>query len=193
MMLKVEMVVLLGICLNGPIYRNHQESVEVTFLKLDSPDDLTPGRVLNLLRRPPVWFLLLVLLAGSVSLTYAAVTTGAITNYFNPQPPTQPREVLSFETLTINSGTNVTLYIRNMGTVSVSFTSYSVVDPYTGDKYYLNNWSGASISPTATVPVNILIGSSCPGCGLTGKPFNFSTYDHVTIVTARGTQFMTQA
>jgi len=125
-------------------------------------------------------------------LTYAAVTTGAISNYINPQPPSQPREVLSFETFTVNSGTNVTLYIRNMGTVSVSFTSYSVVDPYTGDKYFLNNWSVPTIAPTAMVPVNILIGSSCPGCVLTGNPFTFTTYDHVTIVTTRDTQFMTQ-
>lgn len=145
------------------------------------------------LRRPPIWALFLILIAGLVSVTYAAVTTGALGNYFNPQPPTQPREVLIFERFTINSGTNVTLYIRNNGTVSVSFTSYSVVDPYTGDDYALSSWSAPTIAPTATVPVNILIGSSCPGCVLTGNSFTFNTYDHVTIVTARDNQFMTQA
>jgi hypothetical protein len=79
----------------------------------------------------------------------------------------QPRESLGFESYTINSGTNVTLYVRNIGTVSVQFTSYTVKDP-SGDQYTLNSWNGPTISPTATVPINILIGSSCSSCILTG-------------------------
>jgi hypothetical protein len=97
-------------------------------------------------------------------------------------------EALSFESYTINSGTNVTINVRNTGTVPVTFASYFVKDP-NGDQYFLNSWSGPTISPTALVKVNILIGSSCPGCVLTGNPFTYGVNDPVLIVTSRNNQF----
>jgi len=103
----------------------------------------------------------------------------------------QPRESLAFYPYTINTGTNVTLYVQNVGTVSVQFTSYTVKDG-SGDQYTLNNWNGPTINPTVKLPVNVLIGSSCASCTLTGNPFSFGTADPVTFVTTRGNTFTTQ-
>jgi hypothetical protein len=103
----------------------------------------------------------------------------------------QPRESLGFFPFTINSGTNVTLPVQNTGTVSVQFTSYTVKDG-SGDQYTLNSWNGPIMNPTATVQINILIGSSCSSCILTGNPFSFGTADTVTFVTGRSTTFSAQ-
>jgi hypothetical protein len=103
----------------------------------------------------------------------------------------QPKESLAFYPYTINSGTNVTLYVQNFGTVSVQFTSYTVKDG-NGNQYTLNNWNGPTINPTIKLSINILIGSSCSSCTLTGNPFSFGTADPVTFVTSRGNTFTAQ-
>jgi hypothetical protein len=94
---------------------------------------------------------------------------------------------LLLESFTIVSGTNAIISIQNTGTISVTFTSYTVRDS-SNDRYALNNW-GQTKSPNALVTVKILIGPSCPNCVLSGQPFTLAPGDNVTLVTARGNQF----
>jgi uncharacterized membrane protein len=99
-------------------------------------------------------------------------------------------ESLTFEGSAFGSNTNVTLFLRNTGNVSISFVAYSVRDS-SGDQYALTSWLGPTISPGALGSPEILIGSSCAGCTLTGNAFTFTpgqTYT-IVLVTSRNNQF----
>ena len=99
-------------------------------------------------------------------------------------------EGLSLDSTFFFSGTNVTLFLRNIGNVSVSLVSYSVRDA-SGDQYALTAWSGPTIPAGSLFPAEILIGSSCPSCTLTGNAFTFTpgqTYT-IVLVTSRNNQF----
>jgi len=89
-----------------------------------------------------------------------------------------------------NSNTNLTLYIRNTGAVSVQLASYYVRDA-SGDTYALTSFAGPTIAPNTVVAVTVKIGSACPGCTLTGTAFTFNPgYSYSTIfVTSRSNQF----
>jgi flagellin-like protein len=89
-----------------------------------------------------------------------------------------------------SSGTNVTIYIRNSGTIPVTLQSYYVKDS-TGDAYQLTSWSGPSINPNAVNPTAFTIGSSCSSCVLTGTAFTFQPgYQYtVLVITSRNNQF----
>ena len=132
------------------------------------------------LRKPPLWALILILIAGSASVAYGAYAV--VSNSQNT------RESLIFESFNMVSGTNVTLSIRNTGTASVAFTSYAVKDA-AGDQYLLSSWQGQNIDPNTQLSVNILIGSSCPNCVLTGSLFTFAPGDAMTLVTSRSNPF----
>ncbi len=132
------------------------------------------------LRKPPLWALILILTAGSASVAYGAYAV--VSNSQNT------RESLIFESFNMVSGTNVTLSIRNTGTASVAFTSYAVKNA-AGDQYLLNGWEGLIIGPNTQLSINILIGSSCPNCVLTGNPFTFAPGDAMTLVTSRSNPF----
>jgi uncharacterized membrane protein len=109
---------------------------------------------------------------------------------FSATYPTTTREALSLQSFVFSSGTNVTLFIKNIGNVSVSLVSYYVKDS-SGNQYALTTWAGPTTSPNNTALVMILIGSSCPSCTLTGSPFTFNpgfSYT-ITIVTSRNNQF----
>ncbi len=83
---------------------------------------------------------------------------------------------------------NVTLYLRNTGTVPITLTSYYVKDA-SGNQYAKNPWTGLSITPTALGQPQILI-SGC-GCNNTGAPYTFQTgYSYtITMLSSRGSQF----
>jgi hypothetical protein len=123
---------------------------------------------------------------------YTILVTSArnILYKFTATYPSGTREALSLESFTFTSGTNLTLFIRNFGNVSVSFTAYYVKDS-SGNQYALTNWAGPTINPNSTMPVVILIGSSCPSCTLVGTAFTFTPGFSYTIVviTARNNQF----
>ena len=99
-------------------------------------------------------------------------------------------ESLSLEGSSFNSGTNLTLFIRNRGTSSVTFATYYVKDS-SGNQYANLAWSGPTIAPGAVVQVKVLIGSSCSSCTLSGSAFTFTSgYSYtIVIVTARNNQF----
>jgi len=118
--------------------------------------------------------------------------------------PITGKEGLLLENYVVNSPTNVTLDIRNIGTESVTFVSYYVNDSI-GDRYFRNNWSTGPNPPPVQIyvnalgQVNILIGTSGTGtcgssCSLSGSPFTFQTnYPYrIVLITARNTQFSFQ-
>jgi hypothetical protein len=109
---------------------------------------------------------------------------------FSVSYPSGTREALALVSYTFTSGTNLTLFIKNFGNVSVSLASYYVKDS-SGNQYALTTWPGPTINPNNTAPAMILIGSSCPGCTLVGSAFTFTpgfSYT-IVIVTGRNNQF----
>ncbi|TMI08307.1 hypothetical protein E6H34_05635 [Candidatus Bathyarchaeota archaeon] len=109
---------------------------------------------------------------------------------FTIGPPNPNQEALSIDAFSFTSSTNVTLYIRNLGTISVQLASYYVRDA-SGDAYALTSFAGPTIAPNSVVAVAVTIGSSCPGCTLTGNAFTFVNGNSYTIifVTSRNNQF----
>ncbi len=100
------------------------------------------------------------------------------------------RESMIMEMVTFNSGTNVTLTLHNTGSSSIQLVDYSVKDT-AGNQYSYTSWPGPTLAAGSVVPTNILIGSSCSSCTLSGTAFTFafgSSYT-ITIVTARNNQF----
>ena len=100
------------------------------------------------------------------------------------------RESMIMEMVTFNSGTNVTLTLHNTGSSSIQLVDYSVKDA-AGNQYSYTSWPGPTLAAGSVVPTNILIGSSCSSCTLSGTAFTFafgSSYT-ITIVTARNNQF----
>jgi hypothetical protein len=97
-----------------------------------------------------------------------------------------------------SSNQGVNLYIRNLGTTSITLASYYVKDS-TGDQYSKTTWSGippngppGTISPNAWANATILISSACTGCTTTGTAFTFQSGNAytITLVTARNSQFI---
>lgn len=103
----------------------------------------------------------------------------------------QYREALSIDSYSFLSSTNVTLYIRNTGTIASTLASYYVKDA-SGDQYAYLAWSGPTITVNQVVQTLFQIGSSCgSSCTLTGNPFTFTPgYSYtIIVVTSRGNQF----
>ncbi len=95
--------------------------------------------------------------------------------------PCPGQESLNVETSQVNSPTNVTLNIRNVGSVSTTFNSYIVKDS-DGNQYTKSNWSGPTLNPNSLLAINIVID---------GSAFTFqskSSYT-VTLVTLRNNLF----
>jgi FlaG/FlaF family flagellin (archaellin) len=119
--------------------------------------------------------------------------------------PTTGQENLSLEACSpcsFTSNTNVTMSIRELGTVNVTLTSYFVKDS-SGNQYSRLSWNTAGPNPSPIIAPNqvkgviILIGTGasppqCGGsCASTGNAFTFNSgYSYtVTMVTSRNTQF----
>jgi len=90
-------------------------------------------------------------------------------------------EGLSLESHTLNSSTNMTLNLRNTGTVATSLMIYYVRDQ-AGHQYSNTNWSGPTIVPNAVTRTTITID---------GSSFVFQTGNSYTaiIITSRNNQF----
>src|SRR6266566_1157548 len=99
-------------------------------------------------------------------------------------------EAISYQSFSIDSGTQVTLTVQNLGGANMRFLSYYVVNGSL-NQYNLASWNGPTLNPAQTGTLTILIGASCTGCILSGSPFNFANdYSYgITLVTATGSQF----
>jgi hypothetical protein len=136
--------------------------------------------------------LLMVVIVVVASVMVYAWSTGLLGTLL--VQPNVGKEALGLDTAAaFSSGTNVTLFLRNQGSVPVSLQSYYVKDAI-GNQYQLTTgWAGApsAVNPNAVVPTNLLIGASCSGCVLTGSAFTFTAGNSYTIliVTTRNNQF----
>jgi hypothetical protein len=81
-------------------------------------------------------------------------------------------EALAWDSYSLASSTNLTVYIRDTGTVSVQLVSYSVKD-LAGDYYYWNSYPGPTIAVGQVIPIDVTINTSCPSCSLSGNSFTF--------------------
>jgi flagellin-like protein len=120
--------------------------------------------------------------------------------------PTTGQENLALEACspcTFASNSNVTMSIRELGTVNVTLTSYFVKDS-SGNQYSRLSWNTQGlnlplvIAPNQVRGIIVLIGTGGTGtgqcgtsCTLTGNPFTFTSgYSYtITMVTSRNTQF----
>ena len=75
-----------------------------------------------------------------------------------PVGPCPGREALTVETSQVSSPTNLTLNIRNYGTMSVGLAAYSVT--YNSNQDTKTNWTGPTINTNQIAAVNILIDGS---------------------------------
>src|SRR3989337_3078636 len=89
--------------------------------------------------------LLMVVIVVVASVMVYAWSTGLLGSLL--VTPTAGKEALNMESATFGSSTNVTIYIRNTGTASVSFTTYYMKNT-AGSTYTQAAWSnGPTIAP----------------------------------------------
>jgi hypothetical protein len=106
-------------------------------------------------------------------------STYGLCGAFGPRP-CPGMVVLTIESHTLNSPTNVTLNIRNSGSAAVTLISYYVKNA-SGQVYANSNWSGPALPANAITPVSILID---------GRAFTFQPrYTYNVIVVAPSGQF----
>ncbi|HVH14550.1 MAG TPA: archaellin/type IV pilin N-terminal domain-containing protein [Candidatus Angelobacter sp.] len=146
--------------------------------------------------------LLMVVIVVVAAVMVYAWATGLLSALLVQNPV--PKESMTMETSSFPSVTNVSLSLRNTGSVAVSLVSYYVKDS-TGNQYARLTWStdagpnhppAAGIAPNALGVVFLPIGTSGAGtcgtsCSLSGSSFTFTSgYSYtVTVVTARNNQF----
>ena len=73
--------------------------------------------------------------------------------------PCPGRESLNIETSQVNSPTNLTLSVRNVGSVGTTLISYVVKDSL-GNQYAKMNWTTPFMSPNQLAAINIIIDGS---------------------------------
>jgi len=134
--------------------------------------------------------LLMVVIVVVASVMVYAWSTGLLGSLL--VTPQTGKEALSLENTSFTNGTYTTLFVRNVGTASVSFVTYYVKDA-NQNQYSKTNWSGPGITNQAvngliTAPVNI--GAQC-GCTNSGSTFTFQPGNSYTVViiTSRNNQF----
>ncbi|HEV2118713.1 MAG TPA: hypothetical protein VGS11_01195 [Candidatus Bathyarchaeia archaeon] len=132
--------------------------------------------------------LLMVVIVVVASVMVYAWSTGLLGSLL--VKPTVGQEALNVNSSTFTSNTNVTLYVGDSGSISVTLQSYYVKDSM-GNSYQLINWAGPTITPGGVSPANLAINSSCSGCQLTGNAFTFTNgYAYtIVLVSTRNNQF----
>jgi hypothetical protein len=109
-------------------------------------------------------------------------------------------ELVFMESANFLSDTNVTLDIRNVGGLAVSFQTYDVRDT-SADQWQLSNWSppGQPLAVNNLLAINIAIGSNVGGCGnqcqYTGSAGAFTVFQSsesytITLTTSRNNSFV---
>lgn len=134
---------------------------------------------------------------GIVVLIVGGIATEALAGLMwpdttQPTTPTTPTYVDSvvMDSVAFSSNSSATLDLREGGNATATLTSYQVSDS-NGDTYSLTAWSSPAIPPSTVVVADILIGSSCSSCTLSGTAFTFTSgHSYVVSVYAQdGNQF----
>ena len=134
-----------------------------------------------------VLMIAIVVAASVMVFVYATGLFGALT-----QAPNLQKEQLSLEFSSFgpqNPTYNVTLYLRNTGTVPVTLAAYYVT--LNSSQYAKTAWTGqTSINPTSLGQEQILISNAC-SCPNTGGSFTFTVGNSYTftLLSSRGTSF----
>jgi len=136
--------------------------------------------------------LLMVVIVVVASVMVYAWSTGLLGSLM--VTPQTGKEALNIESSTFNSNNmNVSLFIRNTGTATVSFTTYYVKDA-AGNTYTQGAYTfGPTIQPNAVGTANIGINTQCGGsCTNSGSTYTFVSGNSytVTFVTSRNGQFV---
>jgi hypothetical protein len=112
--------------------------------------------------------------------------------------PPVSKEALTMKSWQVYSPTNVSLTLKNTGSVVASLSSYFVLDS-SGNQYARLNWGSGpsafttSISPNSLATGFLTIQSSCGNsCTLTGSNFTYTSGLSYTlkVVTTRNNQFV---
>ena len=134
--------------------------------------------------------LLMVVIVVVASVMVYAWSTGLLGTLL--VQPNVGKEALTMDTFAFPNNNNVTLTLRNAGTVAVTFSSYYVKNA-TGTTYTQAGWTwGPTIQPNAPGLANIGITAGCGGCGsFSTSSFTFVSGNSytVTLVTSRNNQF----
>jgi len=134
--------------------------------------------------------LLMVVIVVVASVMVYAWSTGLLGTLL--VQPNVGKEALTMDTFAFPNNNNVTLTLRNAGTVAVTFSSYYVKNA-TGTTYTQAGWTwGPTIQPNAPGLANIGITAGCAGCGsFSTSSFTFVSGNSytVTLVTSRNNQF----
>ena len=133
-----------------------------------------------------------------IALVVGGIATEALLSFSSPSPsdtatPTYVDSIV-MDSAVFPSNTTITLYLRQIGNTTATLRSYKVTED-NGDSYSLTAWPTPSIPPSAAITTDILIGSACPSCTVTGNPFTFKsgqTYS-ITVYASDGNQFSFQA
>ena len=133
--------------------------------------------------------MVVIVVAASVMVfVYATGLFGALM-----RAPTFQKQALGLEVSSfgpVNANSNVSLFLRNTGSVPITLVSYFVKDA-SGNQYAQSPWPNQpSIAPTAGGWSQVLISSIC-GCSYTGAPFTFQIGQSytITLTSSLGTQF----
>ena len=134
--------------------------------------------------------LLMVVIVVVASVMVYAWSTGLLGSLL--VTPNVGKETVTMDTYAFPSNTNVTITIRNAGTVPVTFATYYVKNA-TGGTFTQSAWTaGPTIQPNAAGLALVGITSGCAGCGsFSSSSFTFvggNSYT-VTLVTSRNNQF----
>jgi hypothetical protein len=142
--------------------------------------------------------LLMVVIVVVASVMVYAWSTGLLgTLLVHPSTGQENLALEACSPCTFASNQNVTMNIRELGTVNVTLTSYFVKDS-SGNQYSRLSWNSAGpnqplvIAPNQVRGIVVVINTSCgSSCSLTGNAFTFNSgYSYtVTMVTSRNTQF----
>jgi hypothetical protein len=146
--------------------------------------------------------LLMVVIVVVASVMVYAWSTGLLGSLMGGGTGNVGKEALNLDSYAFNPNNyNVTLYVRNLGSVATTLQAYYVKDS-AGNSWQLQSWSpaGQPINPNAvsTVFVTIGAGASPPQCGstcqYTGTPGAFTSFVAgnsytILVVTTRNTQF----
>jgi len=136
--------------------------------------------------------LLMVVIVVVAAVMVYAWSTGLLSSLLVQNPV--PKESLNYDSFAYQT-TNMTVFVRNSGSVAVSLQTYYVKDS-NGNQYTSSSspaWTFGPIPPNAVNATVIKIGAACSTCAYAGSGSGFtftSGYSYtITVVTSRNNQF----
>src|SRR5712664_4884936 len=136
--------------------------------------------------------LLMVVIVVVAAVMVYAWSTGLLSSLLVQNPV--PKESLNYDSFNYGPNSNITIYIRNSGSATVSLQTYYVKDN-SGNQYTSpSTWTAGPIAPNAVNATLIKINTQCTctySNGASGTGFQFVSGNSytITVVTTRNNQF----